>query len=55
MVIIDIERGEYAIDKIGIKSARYLLNKNPFARLFGIRIGYKVAVSFTGEMERDYR
>ncbi len=55
MVIIDIETGEYAIDKIGRESARYLLNKNPFARLFGIRIGYKVAVSFSGEMERDYR
>jgi hypothetical protein len=24
-------------------------------RLFGIRIGYKVAVSFCGDLERDYR
>ncbi|MEI6444310.1 MAG: hypothetical protein WCO29_14570 [Nostocales cyanobacterium ELA583] len=55
MIIIDIETGEYAIDKIGIESAHYLRNKNPLARLFGIRIGYKVAVSFSGEMERDYR
>ncbi|MGF1934101.1 MAG: hypothetical protein RM347_006835 [Nostoc sp. ChiQUE02] len=55
MVIIDIETGEYAIDKIGIESARYLLTKNPFARLFGIRIGYKAAASFSGEMERDYQ
>ncbi|MEH2060209.1 MAG: type II toxin-antitoxin system RelE/ParE family toxin [Nostoc sp.] len=38
-----------------LESARYLHNKNPLARLFGIRIGYKVAVSFSGEMERDYR
>jgi hypothetical protein len=53
MVIIDIETGEYAVDKIGIESAQYLRNKNPLARLFGIRIGYKVAASFSGEMERD--
>ncbi|AFY46019.1 hypothetical protein Nos7524_0095 [Nostoc sp. PCC 7524] len=55
MVIIDIETGEYAVDKIGIESAKYLQNKNRFARLFGIRIGYKVAVSFCGDLERDYR
>lgn len=55
MVIIDIETGEYAVDKIGIESAHFLRQKNPYARLFGIRIGYKVAVSFSGEMERDYR
>ncbi|MEA5528686.1 hypothetical protein VB638_03630 [Dolichospermum sp. UHCC 0684] len=54
MIIIDIETGEYAIDKTGIQSAHYLRNKNRFARLFGIRIGYKVAASFSGEMERDY-
>ncbi|RCJ29096.1 hypothetical protein A6770_01520 [Nostoc minutum NIES-26] len=55
MVIIDIETGEYAVDKTGIESSHLLRQKNPYARLFGIRIGYKVAVSFSGEMERDYR
>jgi hypothetical protein len=55
MVIIDIETGEYAVDKTGIESAQYLRNKHPLARLFGIRIGYKVAASFSGEMERDTR
>ncbi|MDM3859408.1 MAG: hypothetical protein PT118_06110 [Aphanizomenon gracile PMC644.10] len=55
MIIIDIETGEYAIDKTGIESAHYLRNKNPLARLYGLRIGYKVAVSFCGDMERDYR
>ncbi|MFN6516048.1 MAG: hypothetical protein RMY29_016335 [Nostoc sp. CreGUA01] len=53
MVIIDIETGEYAVDKTGIESARYLRKKHPFARLFGIRIGYKVAASFSGQMERE--
>ncbi|MBH8562741.1 hypothetical protein I8748_11210 [Nostoc sp. CENA67] len=55
MVIIDIETGDYAVDKTGIESARYLRNKHPLARFFGIRIGYKVAASFSGEMERDTR
>lgn len=55
MVIIDTKIGEYAVDKIGIESAHFLRKNNPYARLFGIRIGYKVAVSFSGEMERDYR
>lgn len=53
MVIIDIETGEYAVDELGIESARYLRKKNSLARLFGIRIGYKVAVSFNGYLERD--
>ncbi|MFO5438277.1 MAG: hypothetical protein ACLBM4_06275 [Dolichospermum sp.] len=55
MIIIDIETGEYAIDKTGIESAHHLRNKNRFALLFGIRMGYKVSASFSGEMERDYR
>jgi hypothetical protein len=53
MVIIDTGTGEYAVDEMGIESAYILRKKNPYARLFGIRIGYKVAVSFSGEMERD--
>jgi hypothetical protein len=53
MVIIDIETGEYAVDKTGIESAHFLREKNPLARLYGIRIGYKVAVSFCGFLERD--
>ncbi|WP_366557869.1 hypothetical protein [Okeania sp. SIO1I7] len=52
MVIIDIETGDYSVDKDGLKAADYLYDKNPLARLFGIRIGYKVAVSFCGNMER---
>ncbi len=55
MVIIDIETGEYAVDETGRESAHYLRSKNSFARLYGIRIGYKFAVSFCGDMERDIR
>ncbi len=52
MVIIDIETGAYHVDATGIESARYLRQQHPTTRLFGIRIGYNVAVSFGGVMER---
>lgn len=52
MVIIDIETGDYEIDETGLKASRRLRKKYPNARLFGIRIGYNVAVSFSGVMER---
>lgn len=52
MVLIDIETGDYTIDKNGLHAANRLLEKHPDARLFGIRIGYEVAASFGGIMER---
>lgn len=52
MVIIDIETGEYEVDETGLKASHILMEKHPNARLFGIRIGYNVAVSFGGVMER---
>jgi hypothetical protein len=58
MVIIDVETGDYEVDETGIQAAENLQAKSPYARLFGIRIGYNVAVSFGGVMERvdsDFR
>lgn len=55
MVIIDIETGDYEVDETGLKASRNLSKKHPNARLFGIRIGYNVAVSFGGVMERVYK
>jgi hypothetical protein len=58
MVIIDVETGDYEVDETGLQSAKNLQAKSPYARLFGIRIGYNVAVSFGGVMERvdsDFR
>jgi hypothetical protein len=52
MVIIDIETGDYKVDKNGLRAADYLSEKHPNARLFGIKIGYNVAASFGGVMER---
>lgn len=58
MVIINIETGDYEVDEIGLQAAHDLYAKHPYARLFGIRIGYNVAASFGGVMERvssDFR
>lgn len=52
MVVINAQTGEYAVDRSGIHSAIALKAKNPNARLFTIRIGYDVAVSFGGNIER---
>jgi hypothetical protein len=53
MVIIDIETGNYKVDKNGLRAADYLIEKNPNARLVGFKIGYNVAASFGGGvMER---
>ncbi|NER51045.1 MAG: hypothetical protein F6J92_31135 [Symploca sp. SIO1A3] len=58
MIIINVETGDYEVDETGLKAAKNLQVKSPDARLFGIRIGYNVAASFGGVMERvsnDFR
>ena len=52
MVIIDVETGDYEIDKNGLHASNRLSKRHPDARLFGIRIGYNVAASLGGVMER---
>ncbi|MEC4895349.1 MAG: hypothetical protein SAL07_10410 [Oscillatoria sp. PMC 1051.18] len=46
MIVINAETGEYGIDQTGVETALKLKQKNPNARLFTMRIGYDVAVSF---------
>jgi hypothetical protein len=52
MVIIDIETGDYEVDKNGLQAAKRLNARLENTRLFGIRIGYNVAASFGGVMKR---
>lgn len=52
MVIIDVETGDYEIDDLGMKASHHLHAKRPNAPLYGIRIGYNVAESLGGVMER---
>jgi hypothetical protein len=53
MVIIDIETGDYEIDKNGLQAAKRLNARHENTRLFGIRIGYNVAASFGGTEVRN--
>lgn len=53
MVIIDVETGAYGVDETGLESAQHLREQRPNARLFGIRIGYDVAVALGGVMKRN--
>ena len=53
MVIIDVETGEYAVDDMGLNASNRLHVKRPGAALYGIRIGYNVAESLGGVMERS--
>jgi hypothetical protein len=58
MVIINVETGDYEVDGTGLQAAKNLQARSPYARLFGILIGYNVAASFGGVMERvssDFR
>jgi hypothetical protein len=52
MIVIDAETGEFGIDQTGVETALNFKQKNPNARLFTMRIGYDVAVSFGGAIER---
>ncbi|MBC8139397.1 MAG: hypothetical protein H8F28_26265 [Fibrella sp.] len=52
MVVIDAETGKFAVDELGFDAANGLRRDNPNARLFAIRIGYNVAASLGGIMER---
>ena len=48
MLTIDIENGEYFIDKNGVEGMIFLKNKRPTARLFTLKIGYSSAFGFGG-------
>jgi hypothetical protein len=52
MVIIDVETGDYEVDKNGLHASNRLNERHPDARQFGLRIGYNVAASLGGVMER---
>jgi len=52
MVIIDVETGDYEIDVLGLEASHHLHTKRPDAPLYGIRIGFNVAETLGGVMER---
>jgi hypothetical protein len=48
MLTIDVETGEYFIDKTGVEGMMFLKAKRPTTRLFTLKIGYSAAVGFGG-------
>jgi hypothetical protein len=55
MLTLDVETGEYAIDRNAAKTILALKQKHRLARLFTLRIGYQTGVSFGGAIERVER
>jgi hypothetical protein len=53
MVVIDVETGDCEVDELGLAASQHLHVKRPDAALYGIRIGYNVAESLGGVMERS--
>lgn len=48
IIVIDVETGDYEIDKDGVAANRRALAKHPGAALLGLRIGYDAVESFGG-------
>jgi hypothetical protein len=55
MLTLDVETGEYRIGVNSIEGAIELKQNRPMARLFTVRIGYDVGVSFDGSSERTVK
>jgi hypothetical protein len=55
MLTLDVETGDYKIGVNSIESAIELKQNRPMARLFTVRIGYDVGVSFGGSSERTVK
>ena len=55
MLTLDVETGEYKIGVNTIEGAIKLKQNRPMARLFTVRIGHDVGVSFGGLSERTVK
>jgi hypothetical protein len=53
MLTLDVETGEYRIGINSVTGGLELKQKRPLSRLFTLRIGYDVGVSFGGSSERN--
>lgn len=52
-VVIDIETGEYEIDKDDLQATKRALAKRPDAILYGVRIGYPTAYTLGGHIAME--
>jgi len=53
LIVMDVESGDYEIDKLGIEASRHLQARRPGALLYALRIGYQTVESFGGVLERS--
>jgi hypothetical protein len=52
ILTLDVETGDYSIDRDPAQTILALKPKRPVSRLFTLRIGYQTGVSFGGANER---
>lgn len=55
ILCIDIESGDYAVADEPLDAAQVLIDKNPDAQIWGLRIGYVAVYGFTGFPSREKR
>ena len=48
IVAIDIESGDFKMDKDTLKASRYLIDKNPDAQIWCVRIGHRAVFRIGG-------
>lgn len=48
IVAIDIESGAYMVDKDTMKASQYLIDKNPDAQIWCVRIGHRAVFRIGG-------
>ena len=53
LIVMDVESGDYEIDKLGIEASRHLQARHPGSPLYALRIGYKAVESLGGVLERS--
>ena len=55
ILAIDIESGDYAVGDEGHEAAQVLIEKNPDAQIWCLRIGYVAVSSYCGFPDREKR
>jgi hypothetical protein len=55
ILAIDIESGEYAVADESLEACQVLIDKNPDAQIWSLRIGYVAVGGFGGAVSREKR
>jgi len=55
ILCIDIESGDYAVADEGLDAAQVLIDMNPDAQIWALRIGYVAVYSYAGFPSREKR